>query len=402
MKIVQLANFYSPTSGGLRTVVDTLGRGYVASGYERVLVVPGRRLTRTRTDAGLVITLPGVPVSGGYRVMPHPAPVLRELAELGDDLSIEVSDKTTLLGVGDWARERGVRCVLLSHERLDRWIEARVPRLWRAGAGHVLRPVVRAWNKAIAKRFDTIVVTSAYGSTEFADLPVPVRRVPLGVDLSTFTPHRAETPSRTKGTFVRVQGANPAVRSLPWGSSGGQGGGAALGPVTRLVYAGRLSHEKNPRPVIGAVRELLASGAQVHLDVYGEGPEHAALRRSARGLPVEFHGHVSDRAALARALSSADVAFAPSVAETFGLSILEAMACGTPVVTATTGGAPELLAPGAGVAVPATPAGLAEGVRTVLAWPQAWRRSAARARAEQFPWSSTISAMLDLHTATRV
>lgn len=73
MKIVQLANFYSPTSGGLRTVVDTL-----------------------------------------------------------------VSDRTTLLAVGDWAREKGVRTVLLSHERLDRWIEARVPRLWgpaRAPAG---------------------------------------------------------------------------------------------------------------------------------------------------------------------------------------------------------------------------------------------------------------------------
>jgi alpha-1,6-mannosyltransferase len=115
---------------------------------------------------------------------------------------------------------------------------------------------------------------------------------------------------------------------------------------------------------------------------------------------VDFHGHVADRAALARALSSADVAFAPSVAETFGLSILEAMACGTPVVTSITGGAPELLAPGAGVAVEATPAGLAAGVLTVLSWPADHRRAAARARAELFPWSATIDAMLELHTAT--
>jgi alpha-1,6-mannosyltransferase len=367
MKIVQLANFYSPTSSGLRTVVDTLGRGYVASGHERVLVVPGQHRAHVRTEAGLVITLPGVPVSGGYRVMPRSASVLRELSELGDDISVEVSDKTTLLAVADWARDRGVRTVLLSHERLDRWIEARVPRLWRAGAGRVLTPVVRVWNKGLANRFDTVVVTSAYAEREFAGLPVPLRRIPLGVDLDTFRPRR-DAPSA----------------------------------VPRLVYAGRLSHEKNPRAVIGAVRSLLDSGHPVRLDVYGDGPEHTALRKLARGLPVDFHGHVSDRAALARALSSADVAFAPSVAETFGLSILEAMAAGTPVVTSVTGGAPELLAPHAGVAVPATPDGLAAGVLTVLSWPPELRRVAARARAEQFPWSATIHAMLDLHTATRV
>ncbi len=368
MKIVQLANFYSPTSGGLRTVVDTLGRGYVGSGHERVLVVPGPHRARERTEEGLVITLPGVPVSGGYRVMPSAA-VLRELDGLGADLSVEVSDKTTLLAVGDWARARGVRTVLLSHERLDRWIEARVPRLWRAGAGRVLAPVVRGWNKGLVTRFDAVVVTSAYAEREFAGLPVPaLRRIPLGVDLATFRPYGSHRP-----------------------------GGDA-----RLVYAGRLSPEKNPRAVVGAVRELTGTGAAVRLDVYGDGPEHSALRRLARGLPVEFHGHVSDRAALARALSRADVAFAPSVAETFGLSILEAMACGTPVVTSVTGGAPELLAPGAGVAVPATPEGLTDGVRQVLSWPAGRRRAAARARAERFPWSATIDAMLDLHTATRV
>jgi len=365
MKIVQLANFYSPTSGGLRTVVDTLGRGYLACGHERVLVVPGQHHASVRTDAGLVITLPGVPVSGGYRVMPRSAAVLKVLDGIGGELAVEVSDKTTLLAVGGWARDRGVRTVLLSHERLDRWIEARAPRLWRAGAGRVLRPAVRGWNKGIANRFDTVVVTSAYAEREFAGLAVPaLRRIPLGVDLTMFCPAGP------------VRGAGPA----------------------RLVYAGRLSPEKNPRAVVGAVRSLLAEGVAVRLDVYGDGPEHPALRKLARGLPVDFHGHVSDRAALARALSAADVAFAPSVAETFGLSILEAMACGTPVVTSVTGGAPELLADGAGVAVDATPEGLAGGVREILSWPAAPRRAAARGRAEQFPWSATIAAMLDLHT----
>ena len=166
MRIVQLANFYSPISGGLRTVVDTLGRGYAALGHERVLVVPGDRAARRRTDTGLVITIPGVRVGGGYRVMPRSSAVLRLLDSLAvRRMSVEVSDKTTLVAAGPWARERGVGTVLFSHERLDRWIAARLPRLWTAG-GKVLEPAVRSWNKGIVSRFDTVVVTSGYATLQ--------------------------------------------------------------------------------------------------------------------------------------------------------------------------------------------------------------------------------------------
>lgn len=39
--IVRLANFVTPSSGGLRTALDELGRGYLAAGHEPVLIVPG-------------------------------------------------------------------------------------------------------------------------------------------------------------------------------------------------------------------------------------------------------------------------------------------------------------------------------------------------------------------------
>jgi alpha-1,6-mannosyltransferase len=151
-----------------------------------------------------------------------------------------------------------------------------------------------------------------------------------------------------------------------------------MGP-TRLVYTGRLSPEKNPGAVIEAVRLLVRDGVDVRLDVLGTGGALVNPRRAAVGLPMVFHGYVSDRSELARRLADADVALAPSAAETFGLSVLEALACGTPVVTSDTGGAGELLARGAGVAVPATPVGIAAGVAEVLTWQVSARRAAARA-----------------------
>ncbi|HWC82907.1 MAG TPA: glycosyltransferase [Pseudonocardiaceae bacterium] len=361
MRIVQLANFYGPTSGGLRVAVDTIGRGYAEAGHDRVLVVPGQQRAVRHTDDGMVITLPGTPVSGGYRILLRPSAVRRELDWLRPD-SVEVSDKATLLAVSTWARANDARAVLFSHERLDTWLAARLPTLWRYG-GVVLDPAVRRWNTGIARRFDTVVVTSKFAEHEFAELGGTLRRVPLGVDLATF--HPVALPPR-------------------------------FGPV-RLVYAGRLSPEKNPQAAIGAVRHLVREGLAVRLDVYGDGVAADQLRRQAAGLPVTFHGYLGDRAELAGRLAAADIAFAPSAAETFGLSVLEALASGTPVVAADTGAAPELLAPGAGVAALATPDGLARAVLEVLSWPAAERRAAARRRAEQFPWSATTAAMLNLH-----
>ncbi|MGH3241546.1 MAG: glycosyltransferase, partial [Spirillospora sp.] len=304
MRIVQLANLYSPVSGGLRTAVDMLGAGYAAAGHQRALVVPGRSHTRTESEKGLLITVPGASVAPGYRLVLDPRPVLRVLARLKPDV-VEVSDKASLTVAARWARRRGVRAVLFSHERLDAILTPHLP-------GHLpVDPVTDRWNRRLAAMFDDVVTTSAFAAAEFARVGTPrLHRVALGVDLATFRP--ADDPASS------WNGDPPH----PPGSF-------------RLVHLGRLSREKRPDLALTTMRELRRRGVSVHLDVVGSGPLQAALRALAarEALPVRFHGHVHRRADVVRLLAAADVALATCPVESFGLAVLEALACGVPVVT---------------------------------------------------------------------
>jgi alpha-1,6-mannosyltransferase len=110
---------------------------------------------------------------------------------------------------------------------------------------------------------------------------------------------------------------------------------------------------------------------------------------------VHFTGHLHDRQALADLVARSDVALAPCPVESFGLSVLEALAVGTPVVVADAGASVELIDEGCGRAAAPHPASMADAVMAVLEQPS--RRAAARARAEQYPWSHTLEAMLDAH-----
>ncbi len=71
VRIVRLANFVTPISGGLRTTLNALGEGYVAAGHDAVLVVPGERDSEELTTAGRIVSVKGIPVPwmGGYRVL---------------------------------------------------------------------------------------------------------------------------------------------------------------------------------------------------------------------------------------------------------------------------------------------------------------------------------------------
>jgi alpha-1,6-mannosyltransferase len=363
MRIVRLANFVTPRSGGLRTALRNLGEGYQRAGHESILIVPGQGGADDITEQGRVITLPSAPLprTGGYRVLAGRRELTRLLEELEPD-RIEVSDRSTLRWTGRWARQHGVGSMMVSHESL-----AGLLGVWGMPGRERLADRL---NRQTAQAYDQIVCTTAFAAAEFRRLGVPnLVEVPLGVDLEEFHPARADEA-------VRARYARP--------------------DEVLVVYCSRLSADKRPELAVDTIAALRAGRMPAVLAVAGDGSRRAALAYRSARLPVRFAGHIADRSAVAALLASADVLVAPGPVETFGLAALEALACGTPVVVNAASALPEVVGD-AGLAVRGTPEAFAEGVRKLMERPEHERRAAARARAELFGWPQAVDGFLRAH-----
>ncbi|SMQ14935.1 alpha-1,6-mannosyltransferase [Streptomyces sp. Ag82_O1-12] len=369
LRIVRLANFVAPSSGGLRTALRELGKGFKAAGHDPVLVIPGERMSDRETEQGRVITLPGplLPGTGGYRVLADKRRVARLLEELAPD-RLEVSDRTTLRWTGRWARRARVPSVMVSHETADG-----VLRTWGVPEG-AARRAADALNVRTAHTYSRVVCTTEFAEREFVRIGARnIVRAPLGVDLVQRHPALRD----------------PDIRARH-----------AREDETLLVMCSRLSVEKRPGTALDTLEALRRRGRRAVLVVAGDGPLRSRLEHRAResGLPVTFLGHVSDRGLLGALQASADMALAPGPAETFGLAALEAMACGTPVVASASSALSEVIGSAGAVAADHGEA-FADAVDQLLERLEADRREGARARAECFGWDAAVDAFLAAHDA---
>lgn len=164
---------------------------------------------------------------------------------------------------------------------------------------------------------------------------------------------------------------------------------------TTLLSVGHLIPRKGHELVIGALPRL----PDMELVIIGDGPERAALGALARdcgvGNRVRFVGALPQEE-LRHYYGAGDALVLASSREGWANVLLEAMACGTPVVATTAGGSPEVVAaPEAGRLIAERgPEAVAEGVRGLFAaYPD---RDATRRYAEKFGWEETTRGQLRL------
>ncbi len=347
--------FWSPTGGGVRRYLLAKHAWWSGQpGWRHTIAVPG-----AAGSAFDVSTLPSLPLpgSGGYRLPLRRGAVARVLIDLAPTL-IEAGDPYRVAwGALDAAQALGVPSVAYCHSNLLRMARLAGGRAFGAAAAASARRYMRH----LYANFDLVLAPSRDMTRQLRDAGIGSAGCqPLGVDSTVFAPSRSDPSWRQRHGFD----ASTRV----------------------LVYVGRFAPEKHLDVLVDAVRRL---GAPYVLVVVGAGPTPPAAHPRVRVLP--FVAKVEE---LATVLASADAFVHAGDQETFGLSVLEAMACGTPAVVRHAAGLAELVESGAGVGVASgTGAAFAEAIEALFAGDSAALSRAARQRGVAGDWQRVLPAL---------
>lgn len=317
MKICDIAQFYSPLSGGVKRYLMDKQRFLAARpGAHHVLIVPSHRdaVTRSATSTLHEVKSPRLIGSASYRLLISRKKILEIVRAEQPDL-IEVGDpyRTAWIGLEAGA-ELGVPVVAFYHSDFPRAIGRTVIRfagetVQRMISGPMQRYIVRLYNRMSATVVSTRRLEQILDSCGIERLV----HVPLGTDIDTF---------QSRGTRERVRAE------------------LGLAPDTQmLLFVGRIAREKNIRSLVAALDHIATDTPRHHLVLVGDGELRENIQREvARRANLTWLPYCESPQKLAELYSAADLFVHPGRYETFGLVALEAQACGTPVLVVREGG----------------------------------------------------------------
>lgn len=369
--ICDLTQSYSPHGGGGIGVYLAEKRRYVAeqSDHRLLQIVPGPEDRIVEDGQTIWCEIGAEPVRGSpnYRFILRKDKVREVLAHYRPDI-VESMCPWILPWVAIRHRRAAPSTALVAGYHTD-FPEAHVYRvasdLMGPMAGRFFRFLSCCYGEITYREFDKVYSVGSTSLPMLERMKVSADVLPLGVDTSLFHPDKADP------TFRRELGLTQT------------------GPL--LVYSGRLDNEKAADVLVDMFR-LLPPELDAGMLLIGHGKLAEDLKTRAAGLPVVFPGFIDDRATLARALASSDIYVSAMPSETFGVSVIEAQACGLPVVGVAGGEMIARVPPGTGLLGPIGDAA-AMAANVAALWRDDWKGAGRTGRLlveSQYDWSATF------------
>src|SRR5580658_686663 len=335
MRVALFTECYRPIHNGVVASVDALRDGLHAHGVDVVTVAP--HFPHLHGDPSDVLRIPSLPLptATAYRLcVPYLGADERARLRGVSLVHAHSAFVTGWMGAA-LARRRGLPLVFTYHTRLDAY--AHYAPFDAAATQRALVALTRRYANAA----DVVVVPTRAIERALRALGVvaPLAVVPSAIDVARYAAGRRDDAARAR---LGAQGGEPLVLAVA-----------------------RLGVEKNLELALDA----LARAPELRLALVGEGPQHALLAARAEQLGVggrvRFVGALPPDE-LPDLYASADAFVFPSVTDTQGLVLAEALAAGLPIVATESEVAREVLA-GHGRLAPADPDALAAALRAAVA-----------------------------------
>ena len=378
LTILDITKFFGEATGGIRTYL--LAKADFVQhdpNLRQVLVIPGAEDAVAEEGGVRCYRLrgPRIPFDQSYRFL-LATRTTRRILEHERPALIEVGSPWLV----PWVTRRANRFLLAPmvwfyHTHFPAILDPDIPGVQRSRRG--LSRLSWQYVRRLAGLYRATLVASESVARQLEREGIPrVHRVALGVDLERFTPARRAAARETRRRY-------------------------GLPDAPLAVFLGRFAEEKQLETVLAGWGEVeRRTGAWLVL--VGAGPREAKLRALAEGRQVRWVPYLRDRNQVADLLAACDLYVAPGPAETFGLSALEAMASGTPVLSVDAGGvADRVRASGAGALyVPGHAAACAEAAISLFRGDLRTIGSTARAFAERHhSWRTAFQIIFDIYRA---